>query len=167
MLCSVYLPPHSCSTHSLDLCNYLSDLSGNNKVIILGDFNFPSINWQTLLGTSETSSLFCDFVYDNNLDQLVTEPTHVKGNILDLILTNVSDNIQDVSVYSRKIPLSTDNFIISCSIQVTTRSQAKANCYYVYNFSKADFAGLVSHLLDYKFDYCLSSSDMEFVWSYI
>ena len=78
-------------------------------MIILGDFNFPSINWQTLLGTSEASSLFCDFVYNNNLDQLVTEPTHVKGNILDLIL----------SVYSRNIPFSTDHFIISCSIQVT------------------------------------------------
>ena len=46
-------------------------------MIILGDFNFPNINWQTLLGTSEISALFCDFVYDNNLDQLVTELTHV------------------------------------------------------------------------------------------
>ena len=125
MLCAVYLPPYSCSTHCLDLCNYLSDLSSNNKVIILGDFNFPSINWQSLLGTSETSILFCDFVYDNNLDQLVTEPTHVKGNILDLILTIVSDNIKDVSVYSRNIPFSIDHFIISCSIQVATRSQQK------------------------------------------
>ena len=103
------------------------------------------------------------FVYDNNLDQLVTEPTHVKGNILDLILTNVSDNTQDVSVYSRNLPFFTDHFIISCSVHVATRSQVKANCHYIYNFSKADFAGLVSHLLDYNFDCCLSSSDMEFV----
>ena len=44
VLCAVYLPTHSCSTHCLDLCNYLSNLSGNNKVIILGDFNFPCIN---------------------------------------------------------------------------------------------------------------------------
>ena len=75
-------------------------------------------------------------MYDNNLDQLVTEPIHVKGNILDLILPTVSDNIQDVCVYSRNIPFSTDNFIITCSIQVATRSQTKANnyCYYYYYF---------------------------------
>lgn len=31
----------------------------------------------------------CDFVYDSGLAQLVDEPTHEKGNVLDLVLTNI------------------------------------------------------------------------------
>jgi len=43
--------------------------------------------------------LFCEFVHDNDLDQLVTEPAYRKGNILDLILTNCSKIVHDVKVH--------------------------------------------------------------------
>ena len=70
---------------------YLSNLlSNHNRVIITGNFNLPDINWSSLSGHSYTSNTFCDFVYDNNLFHLVDTPTHVGGNLLDLVLT--SDN---------------------------------------------------------------------------
>ena len=68
-----------------------------DSVIILGDFNMPDICWSTLTGTSTASNSFCDLLFELNLSQLVKEPTHCKGNILDLVITN--DNlITDLSI---------------------------------------------------------------------
>ena len=44
--------------------------------------------------------MFCEFVYKHNLTQLVTPPTHVEGNVLDVILTNAEDIICDLNVPS-------------------------------------------------------------------
>ena len=90
VICVVYQPPNSSHTHCAALCNYLSDLLDGNTVVSLGDFKFPKINWHTLSGDFAATALFCVFVFDNDLDQLVTEPTHYQGDILDLILTNCS-----------------------------------------------------------------------------
>ena len=41
---------------------------------------------------------FCDFVFEMSLSQLVMEATHIKGNILDLVLTNVENSICELSI---------------------------------------------------------------------
>ena len=74
-----------------DLISNLTQLVKTNlstDIIITGDFNLPDINWDTLSATSTSSSAFCDFIFDSLLTQLVDLPTHVKGNILDLVLSN-------------------------------------------------------------------------------
>ena len=44
------------STYYETLFAYISDLSNNSdKVIIIGDFNFPEIDWDSLSGNSPTS----------------------------------------------------------------------------------------------------------------
>ena len=85
-------------------------------MVILGDFNFPKINWHKLSGDSAAAALFCEFVFDNDLDQLVTEPTHYQGNTLDFILPNCSRIVHDVKAH-KKSCIPTDHFIISFSIQ--------------------------------------------------
>ncbi len=68
-------------------------------IIIMGDFNFPTINWSVPNST-------CNDVYDNlmlscisqlGLTQCINMPTRL-ANTLDLVLTNVSDRLHDVSV---------------------------------------------------------------------
>ena len=61
--------------------------SSFSKCITVGDFNFPDIDWSTLMGTSIPSNSFCNFVFDCNLTEHVLEPTHIKG---DLVLTSAS-----------------------------------------------------------------------------
>ena len=41
---------------------------------------------------------YCDFVMDNNLVQLVDSPTHVGGNVLDLVFTKDDQLIENVCV---------------------------------------------------------------------
>ena len=118
ILCLVYLSPNSLinvfdtlSTHITNLCHK------NLPIIILGDFNTPDINWDTLTGSSSQSNLFCDLVFHLNLLQLVDKPTHIQGNTLDLIFTNKEDLIDNVTVQPQEaFCVSSDHFMVSFNL---------------------------------------------------
>ena len=52
-------------------------------------------------------------VFQNNLSQLIHTPTHLKGNILDLVLTNSDELISNVEVTPPCHNMSSDHYIIS------------------------------------------------------
>lgn len=80
-VCLIYVSPDP----SIELVSSMINLIDPFvRTIILGDFNLPEIHWATLSGSSPSSNLFCDFVFQHNMQQLVLEPTHSKGNTLDL-----------------------------------------------------------------------------------
>ena len=83
-------------------------LSQSEHVIIVGDFNLPDINWSSLTGVSPFSKRFCEFIFDSNFIQLVENPTHMKGNILDLVLTT-TNNVRDLVVVQSN-PIQSNNF---------------------------------------------------------
>ena len=102
LLCSVYIPPDVVpSLFSLKL-SFISSIAKGKDIILLGDFNQPDINRENLISSNCSSNLFCNFVFDSNLLQLAKSPTHVKGNILDLILTNSENLVQKLSVHSNE-----------------------------------------------------------------
>jgi len=82
----------SCDTNA-DIMQQLTDCLEVNPykrglTIILGDFNCPDIDWQTLsCSTDLCHTLFYDFVVGNGFSQCVTEPTR-QCNIVDLVLVN-------------------------------------------------------------------------------
>ena len=87
--CTIYVPPSACESYVCSLTEYLVVLqSSYDHCIFVGDFNFPDID--SLSGPSSLSNFFCDFIFDCNLTKHGTQPTHVKGNILDLILTSAA-----------------------------------------------------------------------------
>ena len=55
------------------MLNYLKMLSVSANVLILGDFNLPDIDWYTLSSSNKRSDMFCDFVFDCGLSQLILE----------------------------------------------------------------------------------------------
>ena len=65
--------------------------------ILLGDFNYPSIDWNSL--SSDTfERQFLETCNDRFLSQHVSFPTHRSGNTLDLLLStdeNVIGNVTD------------------------------------------------------------------------
>ena len=65
---------------------------------LIGDFNMLDIDWDTLSSAAYPSVLFCNFIFNNNHSQLIDKPTHNKGNILDLILTNACRRVQDITI---------------------------------------------------------------------
>ena len=114
-------------------------MNRSEGTILVGDFNLPDINWDTLSAQSATSELFCDFVFDNNLTQFVNNPTHIKGNTLFLILTNSSQLVKKLSTNFHPHPM---HFIITFIIPESVPSPAQVASQYVFDFPKADYQGL-------------------------
>ena len=108
VLCAIYIPPDSPACLISSLVLYLSGLvSLYKRCIFVGDLNFLEINWPSLTGSTLSSNIFCEFVFDCNLTQHVSQPTHIKGNILDPVLTSPTVTIEIISVQS----LSTIDFV--------------------------------------------------------
>jgi len=68
--------------------------------VLIGDFNLPDIDWS--MGTSSARSRpFVEAVEDSMMEQMVNFSTQVKGNCLDLVLTNIPERIYEVSEAGR------------------------------------------------------------------
>ena len=131
ILCLVYIPPGS-TVHTCEpLFNHLNELTNKyDSLLILGDFNIPDVNWNTLTATSLLSDSFCDLVFDLNLSQLIDNPTHIQGNILDLILTNQEELIHSVTVHSREaFPIHSDHYPITFKLSFYSYHQSR-KCQY-------------------------------------
>jgi len=66
-------------------------------LLLMGDFNYPDIDWPISLGLTRASQHFVDCIEDVFLTQHVMHPT--RGNsILDLVFTSEPDMVDTVSV---------------------------------------------------------------------
>ena len=129
---------------------------------------FPDVDWDTLSGSSLPSKSFCDFVFQNNLSQLVHSLTHLKGNILDLVLTNSDELINNVEVILPHQSLSSDHYIISFQLSLFKPVLSREKPRYVFDFPKANLSGLCDFLLDMDFPHALhQSTSNSYVWSAI
>ena len=160
VFCVVYVPPNSDTHYYSHLLDYLTNLTLAYNVFLLGDFNTPDINWATLSGQSTFSQSFCAFIFESNL---IASPTHIKGNILDLVLVNLPESVGNIIIHS-KSTLS-DHFPITFNVSSTRKRVTKSPILPTPNFSKLDYNALTSYLLEFDFSFLYQSSDIEFVWS--
>ena len=92
----VYISPNTASNNANveNFCNILYNyVCVNFPVFIVGDFNMPAIDWSipaTFAGKNQ--QVLLKFCIDNALKQLISEPTHCNGSILDLLLCNIIGN---------------------------------------------------------------------------
>ena len=166
-MCCIYIPPNPNVHYFQSYISYLSNLAtSHDPIIFLGDFNLPDINWSSLSCTSFNSTLFCDFVFQYNLSQLVKSSTHIHGNTLDLVLTNDPDLVSDLSVHSQASrAITSDHFIISFSISPFPLPMTCNEPIYVFDYPKVDLLGLCDYLLLFDFTLYSTSNDIEVQWS--
>jgi len=168
VICCVYIPPSVSHSYVCLLIHYLTDLQSSSvHCIIVGYFNFPDINWSSLYASSELSNMFCDFIFDCNLTQHVSQPTHVKGNILDLVLSSASVTIDNLSVVPFSSLILSDHFVISFSPSMVLKHLTKSGPSYVLDYSKTDYGSICDYLMDVDFTSCFPCSDIEFVWFFV
>ena len=167
--CVVYVPPNAPDSYHPCLRNYLAHLVAiSTNVIFMGDFNYPDISWDRLDGCTQASHLFRDLLFDLNLHQLVNVSTHVQGNTLDLVVTNLHHQITSLTVIQDTHHfLNTDHFLVSFNIAQCFAPATHIPASIVRDFSKADLEGLCLYLVDFDFSPCFISTDVEFVWSFI
>ena len=92
LLGTVYRAPDLSKESGNYLWQEINKASSNNRMCVVGDLNFPHINWNNLTGNSEAED-FLEAVLDNFLEQHVTSPTR-GNNILDLVLSNRENMIE-------------------------------------------------------------------------
>ena len=81
-------------------------------IIVAGDLNLPSVNWEEYSSTVPAERLFLDTFSNYGIEQLVNVPTHIKGNILDLVLTDKPQLLFDINVLDSNLPCKSDHFSV-------------------------------------------------------
>ena len=168
----VYVPPNCSDSYHLGLNDFIKNLTSTSSSsvslnhLIIGDFNSPDINWSTLCAPSSQSDSLCNTIFSCNLFQLVNSPTHVKGNILDLVLANCPDLISNVVVHSYNPSLHSDHCIISLFVGCH-KSVYTIPSHSFFNYARADWSGLNDYLLNLDFSFCQTSSNVDLIWSEI
>ena len=116
----VYIPPQSSYEFYKKYFNYISGLSNQHTpLIIAGDFNLPDIDWSTLAGDSAIANELCNIIFELNLLQHIDQPTHIQGNVLDLILSGGGDLVHSLKVLpNHQISIQSDHYIITFNLLV-------------------------------------------------
>ena len=103
-------------------------------------------------------------VFELEISQVINSPTHIKGNLLDLVLTNSEDRLSGINISLDIFPLS-DHLTISFSLRLHMANIEKPRVSDKFrNFAKADYVGMCDFLLDWDFSTCLQSTDVNLVW---
>lgn len=159
----IYKSPNS-DTNNLEALNELLVEVSNLKhvythLLILGDFNFPKIDWNTHTAKGDKASeQFIESVRDGYLYQHVDFTTRarigVDPSVLDLIFTNDENMIDDIQINS---PLghsdhSTLTFKYKCYSEPTENKSTR------WNYFKGDYDSMEREL-DIKWDEILLGDD--------
>ena len=108
--------------------------ASDKKLMLMGDFNFGSINWITHEACGQSKN-FLDWVNDNFLHQHVHQITRGK-NILDLVFTSEEHMIEELNVGE---PFGTsDHQIIRCKL-IVSKSNEILDSKPVLSYFKADY----------------------------
>ena len=154
----VYLPPAQSEAAVINLCDTLNSLMLANKpVILLGDFNFPKIDWSipACLGNSSHCAFF-QFCESHCLTQHIRDPTHLKDNTLDLLLCNNSANNLLLNHSISSPPWFSDHYLISANISHINHNNYKSDSetYSYPDFKSADYNFISNHLSQTNWDFC-------------
>ena len=145
----VYRSPNSSEVNNDNLLRLINDANNTSfsSVLILGDFNFPHIDWeleQTSTGGTCATSKFLETVKDNFLIQHVKVPTRGRCNqtphILDLVFTRYEEEIQHLT---SEAPLGLSDhsvlkFRLHCDKNVTASTTTK------YLYDKCDYNSIIT-----------------------
>ena len=154
-----YRPPSQTADNNRDFINFLnSNLDMCSSFVLVGDFNYPGIDWNNLHANNTPEQLFLDFINANYLFQKITEPTR-DSNILDLCLCTDNDMVNNVLVHC---PLSTsDHNYITCDISVMRYTEPTKT---VLNYNLADWDLIRAYLHSLNWDDILQSFDCSEMW---
>ena len=94
-----------------------------NSIYLIGDMNLTHVNWETLTSPDSTVQSFVDTFCELGLEQMVSCPTHKKGNILDIALTNEPHKLVNLVVSEHSVICDSDHFSINFDINYRAKRQ--------------------------------------------
>jgi len=152
---AIYRSPNSCEENNKALNELFSEkltATDYSHVVVLGDFNFPSIQWPEGIcrGPSEPKR-FIESIRDSFLYQHVASPTRARTDanpsVLDLVFTNEENMIDNIEHES---PLGHSDHCV-LKFHFKCRSSQTENTAEKWNHFKGDYESMRKELdLDWK-----------------
>ena len=133
------------------------------KVILVGDFNLPHINWSDGTGVSTIDNTFLNGFAENGMVQCIHSSTHDKGSILDILLSKSEDHVCNLKVLNDKAYCYSDHYPITFDIKTRCirRNLPKRK---MYNFNRADWPSIKSELDNVNWVNALDSNEPDISW---
>ena len=152
-----YRPPSSTKELDKHIFSQIKEFC-KGKAVIVGDFNFPGVNW-TSMEADNHSSDFRDACLDSFLHQHVHEATRL-NNILDLVLSTDLDIIHNVEVVE---PLgNSDHNSVNFDLVINSPFSSSVS---FYNFNKGNYDEMRKSLKSENWDETLKNVDTEKAWT--
>ncbi len=114
----------------------------NKMVVIMGDFNCPGINWETVSADKEGYQLL-NFYSENFLSQFVLEAMR-EENILDIILATEEELIKEVVVGN---PLGNSDHS-TVQFKITIEKNTREKFFVKLNYKKVNWNRLTQKLME-------------------
>jgi Reverse transcriptase (RNA-dependent DNA polymerase)/Endonuclease-reverse transcriptase len=154
----IYRSPSSSATSISDISGLINRAEKN--CFIIGDFNLPEIDWEGGVARGRAAELL-EAANDRLMEQLVTFSTHVRGNTLDLILTDCPERVVDVSDEGRLG--SSDHVLIAA--RVTVKASPPPSSRGLPDWRRADWQAMRDELRRENWDELLSGTTADQSWT--
>ena len=163
----VYQPPSksNCIISTGELCSFIDFCTSCTfRSFLIGDFNYPSIDWDIPLSFGDAChNLFLETIMRNNLHQVVTQPTRL-DNCLDLLFTSEPLLVNEIEVIE-PFTLTCDHNAIDFSLSIPSHCTARSPSTQ-FNFRKADYSKISDYIKNIDWFSVLEScnGDVESFW---
>lgn len=170
LLCTLLYRSDSGSDNNNERLNELFREISSSKyshIMVMGDFNYPEIDWDTMSapgGEARKDQLFLDAVRDSYLFQHITAPTrwrsHERANTLDLVFTNEQNMVEDLAYDS---PLGKSDHMV-LRFRFIAESEIEERVIERRKYDYGDYASLKRELRDMSFDEVLRATTVDENW---
>ena len=158
---------HINNINLIDLLNKVTDLPDINQILIMGDFNYPGIDWENM---STSGGRDAESFHEKMNDYLFIQ--HVKFNTrhrinnvssrLDLIFTNEEEMIGNISP---EVPLGrSDHVGVLFQLELPTIVKTQAHEANSLNFQKADYDKMNLQFSQMNWHSLFADNSIESVW---
>ena len=168
----VYRSPSSPMENNLKLLENIKYILREHKpthFMLFGDFNLPSINWETGTcpeGEDSMSSRFLEATKDSFLFQHVTGSTRFRGtqqSRLDLIFTNEEEMID--SIEKESPPGKSDHVALKWNFIVKGKVKSEPKTHERFHFTKGNYEAIRQELDGTDWESILRNETVENQWT--
>ena len=146
---------------------HLRSISNTKKYkrhLFVGDLNLSHIDWAENTSSSEIEQKYIDLFNDLGMQQIVEEPTHEQGNLLDVVYVSVTNFIKNLHILSKNEICSSDHFGIT--FELSGKVKPKISKRKIFNYKRADWESINRELNAIPWDAHLNNSDPHYGWWY-
>jgi Reverse transcriptase (RNA-dependent DNA polymerase)/Endonuclease-reverse transcriptase len=154
----IYRSPNSGADSISGLARLIREAEKN--CLFFGDFNLPDIDWEGGVARGRSRELL-EAVNDRLMEQLVQFSTHVRGNTLDLLLTDVPERVIDVADEGRLG--ASDHVLVAARIAVGAGPPPTDRG--LPDWGRADWQGMQAELQQLNWDQILHGQSADQAWN--